>query len=600
MKRRLVTRILGLLSLYCAIFIALLFVQFAPYGSFNRQIGGLRVSGSFETIPAHAVNEKTDRELLIKDNVRVFFGGLEFQLSGKNADGLSYVKFDGNVQAAYPESLTMSGDSASFRLSDGQELSFKVRNKSASDELLISAVLTEDVREILLPFRTTGMARIKNDPKGFRVNYGNSVYAFETGDVDEKIGAVLLSKTEPHAAYRIIPVYDSLNPADFGIIDETEAPQYAAYLARWRDSAFAAWERRINSGNFDESVIAAFLAESTRRGVLRRSISIIPARVRGSGGHSFFTVPFLGGLDDSLNGLIFFEEDRISRITSYTQTDPSAFLTEPYIFEYLLSIGGQELFDKGIEYVNALNPDVIRLDMCAGILEGWLTWEKWRGGEENPFETLIPRVRSVILTYIKKDDAGACVFLMDGSADTDYNLRAGFALAAYGEGTGNDSWTAAGRSLILSVLSFADEDAAVSDKFDLSANGEFVASNDAGILTSAQIYADLRFSDYYPHFAGIDAAGGGIFLWTASPSVSASFADNTLDLDIRFPQEETHYVYIANIDQFSRIQLRGIDWRSDRLFEQYNAPGWLYSSSTRVLMLKMVQQSEIERVRIVF
>jgi hypothetical protein len=85
-----------------------------------------------------------------------------------------------------------------------------------------------------------------------------------------------------------------------------------------------------------------------------------------------------------------------------------------------------------------------------------------------------------------------------------------------------------------------------------------------------------------------------------SSDVDAYFQNNVLDIYVSFPLGETHYLYITNVPYFSRIQMRGMDYRSDPQFEQYNAPGWIYSAAEMVLMVKMVQLSQVELIRLIF
>ncbi|MDR1362585.1 MAG: hypothetical protein LBJ35_00845 [Spirochaetaceae bacterium] len=602
MKKRFASKIFGLLAIYFVIFIVLSFIQFAPHGNFSRQIGDLRVSGSFGKEPADTQAGQTDKEYLIKDGARVSFGGLEFQLSGRTAGGLTYTGTDGTTRAAYPESMTLSEDQARFRLSDGQELLFYAGSEANTNELVISASITGGVKEILLPFKPLGKAKIKNNSfGGFNIDYENKLYTFEMGNINEASGVILLSSTDSAASYRAIPTEDALNLSDFIVLGSMETAFYNEYLERWRGAAYTNWERRISAGNFDENIAVAYLAESARRGALNRSLAALPSAFRrNSGSRTFLSVPFLGSLSAFLNNFSAFERESVNRITSYTKTDSTAYLTEPDVFNYLINIGNNEFFDKGIEYIKTLNPAVITLDMCAGIFEGWLTWKKWRGETENPFDALIPNARSVVSARLKKDRHDTHIFVMDELADARYNLRIGNALAAYGEAADNNVWTAIGRSLIMSALSFSGEDSSISSDFDISAEGEFTPAASANFLTSALIYNELKLSDFYPHTAGLSAISGGVFLWTAASAVNAAFVNDVLDIAVTFPAGESHYIYIVNIRPFSKIQLRGIDWRSDSQFEQYNAPGWLYSSSTNILMVKMVQQSEAEHIRIFF
>jgi hypothetical protein len=609
MKKRLIPKILGLLVLYFVIFIVILLVQFAPLSSFSKNIGDLRISGNFEKKTAGTPSEQPYgvEEFFIKDDTRVFFGGLEFRLFGKAPGGFAYTGANGLLYAAYPESMTLYKDRAHFKLSGGQELIFYVNSESGFNELVINVLITEDVKEVLLPFKAVGGAKIRNDSFGdFSVNYNDTRYVFEMGNIDEKSGLILLSEEEPSASYHILPDDDSFDLVNFIVLGSMGTSLYAKYLTSWLDTAFANWERRINAGNFDENMAVAFLAESLQRGAFRRYSATLPSAFRRGNAHTFLSVPFLGGLNASLNGFIAFEREQMDRITSYIQTDRSTFLTEPRVFEYLAVMSNYELFNSGIDYVNALNPAAITLDMCAGIFEGWLTWKNLRQDAENPFEAFIARAQYVISTSIKKDNQGNHIFAMNDFVDMRYNLRIGSAIAAYGEATANSEWAAIGRSLIMSVLSFSTEDSSISDRLELSAGGAFTVPASAGTLTSAEVYAELRLSSFYPHSVGIDAISGGLFLWTASSAVSSSFIDNVLDLAITFRTGEPHYIYVSNVRQFSKIQMRNIadgryiDWRSDRQFEQYNAPGWLYSASTNVLMLKIVQQDETDHVRIFF
>ncbi|MDR2658817.1 MAG: hypothetical protein LBC27_02345 [Spirochaetaceae bacterium] len=603
MKKRFIPKIIGLLVIYFAVFVLISFAQFAPRDNFSKQAGALRISGNFEREADGETPKPADGtdEYFVKDGVSASFGGLEFHLSGNADSGLAYTGPDGKARAAYPETMTLSKDGARFRLSGGNELLFYTGGDSGENELVISALITGDVEEILLPFKLYNDAKIKrNELGGFSVNYDNAFYGFGMGQVDEKDRIIFLSKAAPSVSYGAILSDDLLNFNNFVVLGSMDAPLYNEQLTRWRDVAFAGWERRINSGSFDEYLATAFLAESARRGVLRRSLSIIPAVFRRSNTRTFLSAPFLGGLRASLNGFTEFERERMAQITSYTQTDPSAFLTEANVFKYLSERGNYELFDTGIAYVNELNTSAVTLDMCAGIFEGYIAWMEKRGDDENPFERLIARARPVVSAHLKKDANGLRVFVVETDVDVEYNLRLGSAIASYGEAADNSGWLAIGRSLVLSALSFSGEDASISARLDLQADGEFTTSASAGTLTAARIYAGLELSGFYPHTADLDAISGSGYLWTVSPAVTASFNGNVLDIGVAFKPGDTHYIYIFNVRPFSKIQLRNIDWRSDAQFEQYDAPGWFYSSSANVLMLKIAQQVDVEHIRVFF
>jgi hypothetical protein len=604
MKRRFISRIFGLLFAYFVIFMLLSLVQFTSQDNLNRQIGALRINGSLRRQGDGVAQQQTGsgREYFIQDGVRLSFGGLEFKLQGSVNNGLAYVDSEGLVQAAYPEALTISDNEVRCRLSDGQQLSFYADNSMGTKNLTISALITGDVEQILVPFKAYGRASIeRGELNDIVVSYGNDEYVFEAGNIDEDRGLISLSRADPAVFYHVILDYDTPNITEFIVSGSTERQIFNETVQKWCDAAFDYWRRIVNTGNVTESTIASYLAEAARRGVLSTAVGTLPASIR-NGNYTFLLAPFLGRLNGSMRGLLTNEQESISRIASFSIGSPSSFLTGENIFEYLYERGNQGLFDSGIGYVKSLNPSTIDVKMCAGIFEGWLVWNKWMDGveTENPFDKFLYRARELVSANMKKDDSTGYVFLVDGTIDILYNIRLGAALANFSEATGNNGWAAVGRSLIVSALSLTDNELSLNAELEISADGSFVGAASSEKLSAAQIYHELRFYNFYPHAFGTGRVSDDVWLWTISPEIRASFQNNVLDFGIDFPPGGTHYIYILNIKPFSRIQLRNMDWRSDPQFEQYNAPGWRYSTSEQVLMVKMVQQNDVEHIRIVF
>ncbi|MDR2445204.1 MAG: hypothetical protein LBD44_04655 [Spirochaetaceae bacterium] len=579
--------------------------QFTRYLDLNRQIGALRINGSIRRQSEGTVWHRTEgegREYLVNDGVQLFFGGLEFRLSGSDDDGFAYVDSDGFVKAAYPETVTISGSEARFHLSGGQELSFYIDNSIYTKNLTISALLKDEIEQILVPFNLYGKAGIgRSGSDDFVVNYQGDEYILEAANLYEDRRLISLSRADPAVFYGVISDDTMFNISELIVSGSTETQIYNETVQNWCDAAFAYWERLVNAGNRAEDTIACYLAEAGRNGTLTATVNRLPASLR-NGTHTFLLTPFLGKLSGSMAGLLTNERETMSRIVSFSGSASSGFLTEKDTFKYLYAHNNKELFDKGIEYIKSLNPATIDVKMCAGIFEGWLTWNKWIGedGTENPFDKLLHRAWELISASIKKDKTSGYVFFMDGNIDTLYNIRLGVALTNFSEATGNSGWAAVGRSLVISMLSLTDNELSLNAELKLSADGSSINEASSQKLTAVQIYRELNFSNFYPHAFGAGKVADGVWFWTISPEVSASFQNNILDFGINFPPGETHYLYILNVKPFSRIQLRNMDWRSDPQFEQYNAPGWRYSPAEQVLMVKIVQLSTFDHIRIVF
>jgi hypothetical protein len=156
-----------------------------------------------------------------------------------------------------------------------------------------------------------------------------------------------------------------------------------------------------------------------------------------------------------------------------------------------------------------------------------------------------------------------------------------------------------GRSIVLSVLSLTGGDGTL--PASLAVSGEGIISENAGPrVTAARLYRILRPGEYYPRAAGIGAGVNGIWAWTAASAVSASQENNVLDISVGFPAGETHYMMIRGVRPFAKIQLYGIDYRTDPQFERYDSSGWVYSAGEQILILKMKHRAVSEHIRIFY
>jgi hypothetical protein len=74
-----------------------------------------------------------------------------------------------------------------------------------------------------------------------------------------------------------------------------------------------------------------------------------------------------------------------------------------------------------------------------------------------------------------------------------------------------------------------------------------------------------------------------------------------MDIAVRFPVGETHYVMLRNVRPFALLQIYEVNWRRAVDFESYyNSSGWYYFEQERILVLKLNHRSSIENVRIYF
>ncbi|GMO21628.1 MAG: hypothetical protein Pg6A_08850 [Termitinemataceae bacterium] len=599
MRKSLWPRILIIICLYAAIFLGVAVVQFMSQDGFNRRVGSLILSGRYKFNAAFDDTDNADpNEIPVENAVSVFFGGLEFKLSGGTQENLlSLIDFDGIRRPLIPKSMIIDEYSVRFKLSGGSVLAFYVQNKSLSDELIISSHLAEDALSIELPYRLTKNSTL--DSKTFAVIHNKQKYNFDRAIADNERQLIVFDHKNPVISYRVLNSGSRFNPANFIISDAMGKQFYDDIVAQWRSSAFFEWNSNIGSSN-DELEITAFISESARRNNYNKALASISEDFINSTSKSYLPSTFTGQLEGAARNMGRVEQERISAIEKLVK-NRDEILKQHKLFDFLLQRSKNTLFDEAIAMVKQISPDSITLADCPGALEGWWAFETWHKSKENPFGLLANRAKLLLSENLIKENDVPRVFVRTGNTiDVFFSIRLGMALAAYGDLGGSAEWAAVGRSIVLSVLSFAGKNASLPASLISGEDGRYIEQEDGDRLQPGFIYPYLNASDFYPHVVGAGTVMFGVWLWTSSPSVGASYRNNTMEFGITFPLNSPHYLIICGIRPFSRIQIRGMDYRSDQRFESYNSPGWVYLPGEQMLLLKLVHKNELESIKIYF
>jgi hypothetical protein len=250
--------------------------------------------------------------------------------------------------------------------------------------------------------------------------------------------------------------------------------------------------------------------------------------------------------------------------------------------------------DAAADLVDTIDPAILALDLVPGILEGYTDWVIYGDDPDNPFRRLIDPACFVISGGLTRtgdfEDSEQGVFdervflRFDETENPEFNLRLGKALLACAEAVGNNAWAGVGRSLILSALYGTGED------FD-------PAHSD---LANARLYRILRARDSYPRALTVLPPPANTWAWTTAPALSVTQESGVLNIDVSFLVGETHFMIIRGVQPFNRIQLYGIDFRTDPQFERYDSSGWSYYSQEQTLIVKMLHRSQVGRIRIYF
>jgi hypothetical protein len=586
MKKPVTPRIFALFFLYIAVFIILVMIQFTRQGGFTQQVGSFVVSGHYRRTEEPRAAPGAEHPL--DGEITVFFGGMEFRLTDSDENSLGVLKPEGR-QPVHPDSMTVSGDSALFRLSDGTELNFSTLFYGGVLELRISAAFAEEAEGLELPYRPLRTSRVRDSGDGEFITVADGTnYRFDDSTLDPERRLIILDIKNPAVSYGAVPANKTFNPEDFIISAAGTKPDYDETVNRWLDQTFSLWNRTIGN-NPDENTVIAYLGESIRRGTYKAAISGVSPAFLGSNQTSYASSVFLGGMEQGRRSIAASERENFSRLSRLINEKSADFLKSNHVLEYLELHGYGTLINDAVEIVRNIDLANLTLDLAPGILEAHEDWKRFRPNTENPFERLIDQICFVISENLRTDADRSRVYVFyQETADPEFNLRLGAALTLYTESAGREEWTGIGRSLILSVLAQPD-------------------------INYGRMYRLLRLGEYRPRAVSVEAGATGIWTWTAASAVQTRYTqteeDETdgeassytiMDIAVSFPAGETHYMIIRGIRPFAQLRLYNIPFRTDPQFERYDSSGWSYSASEQTLVVKMKHQTTVEHIEIFY
>jgi hypothetical protein len=605
----------GLIFLYLGIFVVLVMIQFTKQRGFTRRIGAMTVSGQYgesSIRTADAGGEILDADYPLAGGVTVSFGGMEFHLydDGKS----SFLRYGGEKESILPQTMSVRGSSVGFVFADGTQLIFDAVSAGDSEgpELRISSQFGEEYTGLELPYRLLRTSRIRDAGNGQFVVMADGIqYRFDSTQLNGDRRVLLLSASEPVAYYRAvqehpIPEQKGLIPDTFILAVARDRGMYNEAVNRWRDEAYSLWSRGVRTTD-DEALVVAYVGESIGRSLYREAIAGISSNFLRRASWTHNGSVYLGRLDIGLRSLSAFERDAGARLSSLIAESSQELFLEPHTIEFCGVRGYGQILDGIAEAARSLDPASLSSDLVPGILEGYAEWRIYRSLETNPFESLVESACQLIYAGVKENSAGDRVlYFRDGRADTEYNLRLGLALDRYGQIAGREEWGAVGRSLVISLLSLT-ENGSLPAGFTISKKEQDIGSpNPVTETTPDRAKVDfltlyrLFPGSGYPRAVAIGTMEGGVWAWTASDSITVSQENNILDIAVSFPAGETHYMLIRGIRRFVKLQLYGIDYRTDPQFERYDSSGWSFSSSEQTLLLKLKHRSQVEHIRVFY
>jgi len=574
MRKSFASRIFILAAFYCFVFFVIVVMQFSSKGNFTLPSGAMSIRGRYlepdaQTVLQAAESNPEKDGRAITGGAKVFFGGIEFNLKEEHGNGLILSSASGASMPVNPETMIIADNSARFGLPGGTALIFNSFDSARGPELQISAEFADNVSQITIPITPRRSSLIRDNGQ-IGILYNSSRYFFgSTGDELEN-SELVLSKGNAFISYRSRGKKQSFEPGNYII---AQAQNYESTLASWQEQSYAHWRQNAASLQ-NENDIIAYCAEALRQNNFPAAVSSIPADFINSSRHSYKSAGFVGGMGRAYSTFTAAEREKINLIARLSRERSPEVFKEERALDFLFSRGNIAAANDFIDTIINTGPEMIVSGYCAGLLEAYSDFKRWRPQGDNPVESLIEQILTAAGESLTIDTEKKLVYASNnGNHDLEYSIRLGKALINWAQAANNTEWASIGRSLVLSALINAGPGA-------------------------GNLYNILSPGNYYPRAALL--ADNGLWAWTVSPSVNASYIEGNLNIAVSFPLNSSHYIIINGVRPFIKLRVHDMDWRTDSQFERYDSSGWVYYPQDQILILKLKHRATVENIRIIY
>ena len=572
--------------MYCAVFFALVILQFSGKGTFTITADAIIIKGRYLDNDAGTANAGKGENDGINDNienndvvsgepavqlltggVRVFFGGLEFNLKENHGSGLIITGGDGAVTPVNPESMIVNGNTARLGLPGGSTLVFSSAGSAKTPELQISAEFANDVSEVSIPIIPHRSLVRNNGQLG--IMYNGDRYMFNGSGQELETNKIILSKGNSFVSYRSRGKQRSFDPSNYII---PQAQNYYYTVSSWQDLSYTRWNQNAASLRGEDDIIG-YLCEAIKQNNFDSALASVSGDFINSAQHTYRSSVYTGGMASAYLSLTTEENKKVNTIASLTKEKSLDVIKEEHVIDYLLTRGYTVLAYDIIQLIQNTSADKLTIDYCPGLLEAYSDTKRWNPSIKNLIEPLAEQILLLISENINKDSTTNLVYA-SGSKERDlyYSARLGNALIYWADDVKNTEWADIGRSLVLSALTNA---------------GPGVGN----------LYSGLKPSEYYPKAVLLES---GLWAWTASPSVKPSWSNGNLNISFSFPVNMTHHIILRGVKPFLKIQIHEMDWRTDNQFERYDSSGWVYYPQDQILVIKLRHRLPAESIKIVY
>lgn len=583
-------------AVYIVILLGLVALQFATTQRFSDARQGLALSGRREL--------HTDMERAPIRELQLGYRGIIFSFSPENP--LTIRDTESTERQLNVLGYTPLDNGFELHFSDDISIQFAVVGDELN-ELAVQPFLPQDPApavELFLPYELSSAATGSLDASGvFEVHYNDRGFYLAVpprAQVDEQELRIVLPGDVDLQTVRYYPApveTESVTERFFQDAEfEISAQAYMAARNAYIDIAYRGWsDTRFNGGSgtwsrlgatpsFDEHILTAYLAEAWYRddytgafNDMRRAADQHPTEV------GLLSSPFLGDLNAVRSRFLESDSARANELLRRVRNNDVGVFRTPHILQFARDRAGSELFQGLMAMAERIDPRELDMPTAIGVLRAAIESRELGAGVATAMSRFFTIAEERILTEIVRVEEGFFLRTGAGQIELEQSVRAGVLLNELGEIQDNAVFRRAGRNLVSSALSLADQEGFLPRVLFLRSN-ELHGSE--GAIGPEALYEDIHENPNYPYFISLhDELGPGSWVYTIADFGPIEHTSNETRFTIRYPRNRTHYIIMQGIAPFSEMELFGQVWRNDPFFEAY-IKGRNYVESSRTLLIK--------------
>jgi hypothetical protein len=614
MKTGALKRALGLILLYCGIFVLIVLVQFSRSPGVSQKIGAFSMTASYPK-----ASHGRPAAGAAPESVRFSYAGLAFEISPKSpAESLTA---DGVATPLSIVSVSKLPAGASVKFSSGVEIRAAVQ-AGASERFSLAATAPDGVAALrlrLAPSKGVSFTAsedrrgMSSAGKSYSLVLGAAALDGDAGLLTLKAGdsGLALARIEPPKPVKVAPASGAIKLA-------AQAPKdseaFKAEIAAWRDKVWAglsvarfdsdklAWKGPDGNAVFSEKALAAYLAEAAGRGSYADAIARArSAKDKWPDKFGFLTAPYLGGLYGKMLASDAADQAEVKRLAQLVADKSPTLLEKEGLLRFLVDRAPASLSRDALAFIGGVDQSKLSLRQAVGLLGCAADAKALLKDDSNPLadpaaaaDRVAASVRKTSSGYFFVDGEGS-----DGGSDIRLSLIAGEALVAYGQSASKPNLLGLGQGLVEGVIALSDAQGFAPSRVVASAAGS--VDQKAGSILPEDLYPLLADNSYYPHEVSFARdLGAGVWAWTCAPSLSVQTSSSRQVFTAGFFAGRAHYLAIYGIKRFANIQLYDIDYSPDNDFESYDASGYRHDIDKGILYLKMKHKKDSEDIKLSF